>query len=279
MFKGSVGKGDRIMFWLDPWLKEKPLCELFPNIFALEVVKSCSVRDRVSGCWLWKHDPSPGVETDELASLLEDIASVMLSSREDGWRWLGDPNGSFAVKSVKRVLVEASPVSVSYVLEWNKWVPGKCNLFVWRAEMGRIPTADALSRRGLQVGDGLCPLCKSEAESIDHLFTSCFVATVIWQKVSHWCNIPPIFAFDFNDLLEMHKSSHINVAAKPVIQGIVFLTLWCLWRARNKAVFAGVEAKVESIFCDVKSLGFLWFKYRSRNNHISWSDWCNFSLM
>ncbi|MFS7950996.1 putative reverse transcriptase zinc-binding domain-containing protein [Helianthus anomalus] len=278
LFRGVVGKGDRIMFWLDPWLREKPLCEIFPNIFALEVVKSCSIRDRLEGTWLWKHDPEPGEELDELSVIMDELAEVSLNSNEDGWRWLGDPKGSFSVKSVKSVLAEASSVGVDFVLEWNKWVPSKCNLLVWKAEMGRIPTADALSKRGIVTGEGLCPLCKSETESVDHLFTSCIVAAVLWQKVSIWCRIPPIFAFSFKDLLEVHVSSRVSVTMQPVIQGVVFTVVWCLWMARNKASFSGIEAKVESIFCNVKSLGFLWFKYRSKNNHISWLEWCNFSF-
>ncbi|XP_022013959.1 uncharacterized protein LOC110913435 [Helianthus annuus] len=145
--------------------------------------------------------------------------------------------------------------------------------------MNRIPTADALSKRGIVVGDGLCPLCKSEAESVDHLFTSCYVAVILWHKVSRWCRIPPIFAFSFKDLLEVHKSNHVKIAEKMIVQGVVYSALWCLWAARNKGIFSGVEVKVENIFCELKSLGFLWFKYRSRNNHISWLDWCNFDLM
>ncbi|MFS7973729.1 hypothetical protein Hanom_Chr09g00860101 [Helianthus anomalus] len=59
----------------------------------------------------------------------------------------------------------------------------------------------------------------------------------------------------------------------------MFSALWCLWVARNEAIFSGIEVKVENIFCNLKSLGFLWFKYRSRHNHISWSDWCSFSVV
>uniref|UniRef100_A0A251T0L8 Putative reverse transcriptase zinc-binding domain-containing protein n=1 Tax=Helianthus annuus TaxID=4232 RepID=A0A251T0L8_HELAN len=110
---------------------------------------------------------------------MSDLSSVCLSNREDGWRWLGDSTGSSFVKSVKFVLSEATVNRASYVLNWNKWVPSKCNFFVWKAVMYRIPTADALSKRGIVVADGLCPLCKSEAD----LFTSCYIAVIMWQKV------------------------------------------------------------------------------------------------
>ncbi|KAJ0548259.1 putative reverse transcriptase zinc-binding domain-containing protein [Helianthus annuus] len=177
------------------------------------------------------------------------------------------------------MLAEGSASNAEYILDWNKWVPSKCNIFVWRAVLNRIPTSNALIRRGIMVGDGFCPLCKSDYESVDHLFTACLFATVLWQKVSRWCRIPPIFAFSFKDLLEVYNSAHVNTTVRPIVHGILFSSAWCLWKARNKALFSGVEVNVDCIFSEVKSLGFLWCKYRSRNSHISCSDWCNFSFM
>ncbi|MFS7990640.1 hypothetical protein Hanom_Chr11g01061281 [Helianthus anomalus] len=81
------------------------------------------------------------------------------------------------------------------------------------------------------------------------------------------------------DLLEVHASSRVSASVKSIVQGIVYAAIWCLWTARNKAAFSGIESKVEIIFCNVMSLGFLWFKYRSKNNHISWLEWCRFSFM
>ncbi|KAJ0532716.1 hypothetical protein HanIR_Chr09g0400091 [Helianthus annuus] len=47
------------MFWLDPCLLDVPLNSRFPSLFKLEVVKTCSIRDRLEGegLWLWGHDP------------------------------------------------------------------------------------------------------------------------------------------------------------------------------------------------------------------------------
>ncbi|XP_021992095.1 uncharacterized protein LOC110888906 [Helianthus annuus] len=182
--RGKAGRGDCISFWLDPWLLETPLMEKFPNLFALETVKNCSVRDRVLGVWLWKHDPELVDELGELIELNEAVASVLLNDSEDVWVWLPDQANSFSVRSIKKVMSGSSVDSSRYVLEWNKWIPMKCNFFVWRASLNRIPTLDALRRRGINVGDGLCPLCKTENETVEHIFTSCITVAVLWQKIS-----------------------------------------------------------------------------------------------
>ncbi|XP_076933961.1 uncharacterized protein LOC143600047 [Bidens hawaiensis] len=145
--------------------------------------------------------------------------------------------------------------------------------------MNRIPTKDALIRRGISVGDGLCSLCGSEEESVTHLFTSCVVATVLWQKVSGWCHIPNIFAFSFRDLVEIHSHSRLGAAKKIVVQGILVTACWCLWKARNNAVFSAGQVKVEDIFSEVKALSFFWFKHRSKFKNIIWNDWCRFVIM
>ncbi|XP_021996027.1 uncharacterized protein LOC110893218 [Helianthus annuus] len=138
--------------------------------------------------------------------------------------------------------------------------------------MSRIPTAVALRRGGIDAGDGLCPLCRSEVETADHLLTSCITACVLWQKVSKWCWIPPIFAFSTRDLLEIHKNGSLKDKEREALHGIIVVACWCLWLARNKVKFSDVEVKVDNVFSDVKSLGLLWFKNRCKNNPISWAD-------
>ncbi|MFS8022342.1 putative reverse transcriptase zinc-binding domain-containing protein [Helianthus anomalus] len=170
-------------------------------------------------------------------------------------------------------------VLTTYVMDWCGWVPSKCNILVWRADLKRIPTADALLKRGIMIGEGLCPFCKSAPESVDHIFTSCFFAAVLWQKISRWCRIPPIFAFSFKDLLDIHKGGHISVKERAVIQGIIYISCWSIWASRNRVIFSNSEFKVDKVFSDIKSLGFLWYKHRSRCSALSWVDWCKFVNM
>ncbi|XP_022040060.1 uncharacterized protein LOC110942593 [Helianthus annuus] len=256
-FKGYVGNGENILFWLDPWLRDVPLMEVFPKLFMLETVKNCSVRDRLTGEWLWKHDPVMEDEIIELDALIAEVAAVSLRDRKDDWKWLPDRSGLFSVRSVKKLFEVAEVDNNRYVIERCKWVPIKCNVFVWRVELNRIPTADALRKRGIQVGNGVCPLCKTDDESVEHIFTSCIVAVILWQKVSWWCGMAPIYAFSVKDLLDVHKDRNINSGVKHVVQGIMFISVWCLWLARNRAVFSNADVKVDSVFSEVR-------------------DWCKF---
>ncbi|XP_021980099.1 uncharacterized protein LOC110876232 [Helianthus annuus] len=205
-FKGIVGNGEGVCFWLDPWLLDEPLKFRFPSLFRLEMVKGCSVKDRVGsdGIWLWRHEPNEDDEASELTGLMDLIWNFPLSDRRDAWRWLGCNSGVFSVSSVKSIILNSFDFSSRFVMKWCSWVPIKCNLFAWKAEMGRIPTTEALKKRGVIIEDEVCPLCSSEEETVDHLFTSCLVTSVLWQKVCTWSRVPLFFAFSFRDLLELY---------------------------------------------------------------------------
>ncbi|KAJ0878597.1 putative RNA-directed DNA polymerase [Helianthus annuus] len=280
-FKGEVGSGVDIYFWLDPWIAEEPLKDLFPLLFRLETVKNCSVSDRLAGgiCWLWSSDPEGVEEIQELASLSGLISSVVLRSSRDKWRWSGDASGLFTVKSVKHLLVRGRCDPEFFVLDWSNWIPIKHNILAWRIVLNRIPTYDALLARSIVSQPGTCPLCGDEDESVSHLFISCRIADLVWHKVSRWCRIPTIYAFSTKDLFEVHKFSHMSRTDSKVLQGIIIIACWCIWLARNKAVFEGYQAKAEEIFGNVRSMGFFLFKHRSLFQSISWSDWCKFVIM
>ncbi|MFS7952746.1 hypothetical protein Hanom_Chr07g00610561 [Helianthus anomalus] len=83
------------------------------------------------------------------------------------------------------------------------------------------------------------------------------VASVIWQKISLWCRISPIFVFSFKDLLVIHKYIPGNKTKKKVIQSIIVVACWCLWKARNEMIFSNRPVKVEKIMGEVMAYSFL----------------------
>ncbi|PWA83317.1 RNA-directed DNA polymerase, eukaryota [Artemisia annua] len=247
MFKGSVGDGADIAFWIDPWVADLPLKELAPSLFRLEKYKKCKVKDRLivsGGCtsvkWKWKHRPAEPVEMAQLVLLdrLVVESSIVLSSRSDRWLWSGNADGMFSVAEVKKFLLSGVDASNNFVMDWCKWVPIKCNVFAWRAALGGIPTSVSLLKRHVLVADIGCQICGHGDESIEHLFTSCLVASVLWQGISQWCKVPNIYAFSFGDLLELHNFVGLKGIAKEVFHGIIMIGCWSLWKARNELRFS-----------------------------------------
>ncbi|KAF5756496.1 putative reverse transcriptase zinc-binding domain-containing protein [Helianthus annuus] len=164
-------------------------------------------------------------------------------------------------------------------MDWCNWVPLKCNIFVWRAEMDRIATVEALAKRGVLISDDMCFHCRSGPDSVDHLLVGCELALGLWEKISFWCRVQNFFAFSVRDLLEMSNYCNKGATEKAALQGIVVIACWFLWVARNNHRFSGKRCCVDDIFSEVRSTSFLWFKQRSKFGEIVWLDWCKFVFM
>lgn len=280
-FKGVVGVGDLVAFWLDPWVGNEPLKDVCPNLFRLEKNKKCKVMCRMGsgGHWNWYREPDTSSELEELFFLVNVVEHVALSERKDEWKWLGEKSGKFSVRSIRSLFYSGADFSNIYVYKWCKWIPAKCNIFMWQAEMSRIPSADSLIRRKMVGIDGLCSLCGEDQESVDHIFTSCRVAMVVWNHICNWTRVQRFFAFSFRDLIEVHDHVGLKGKAKWVFQGIVIISCWVIWRARNKRRFEGIDVRTVEVISEIKSLGFLWVCSRAKLSRLSWSDWCKYVIV
>ncbi|XP_022015087.1 uncharacterized protein LOC110914609 [Helianthus annuus] len=212
MLRGVVGDGLEIRFWYDPWLNDHVLKDRFPNIFRLEKEKTCCVADRCRGSgedtivsWSWNKLPETVAEVQERSECEVMLQNVFMQNRPDQWQWAASADHSYSVGEVKKWL--RSEVGNSnqnagrFVYVWCKWVPNKCNIFMWRAELDRLPTKLALRRRSIQVEDTVCSLCGEGEETVDHLFTTCSVLCGVWSVLSSWCKVPQMYAFTFKDLM------------------------------------------------------------------------------
>ncbi|PWA51973.1 RNA-directed DNA polymerase, eukaryota, Reverse transcriptase zinc-binding domain protein [Artemisia annua] len=285
-FRGNVGSGSDIAFWIDPWLLNVPLMTVCPRLFSLEMFRRCIVGDRLIKSdlgivrnWNWKRPISAEEEMAECEVLSRLLDGFVMTDSKDKWKWVGASDGVFSVGAVRRLMSIDRDFSNIHVFDWCKWIPIKCNIFGWRAEMGKIPTALALRHRNIPIIDVSCPFCDDVEETVDHLFTGCLVANALWQHVASWCKVPNWFAFSFKDLMEIHEFVGLSGRAKVIFHGITLLGCWCIWRARNRIKFQKKKERVENIIGEVKVLGFLWAKNRAKMSSFSWNDWCNFVNM
>ncbi|KAM0042518.1 putative reverse transcriptase zinc-binding domain-containing protein [Helianthus debilis subsp. tardiflorus] len=173
--------------------------------------------------WDWMREPRSTQETEEWENLFGILGSSRGSGKEDSWKWLGDDSGSFSVASVRGRLHEDLETSNNYVMKWSKWIPSKCSIFMWRAEMNRLPTLDTLKRRNIQVDSSTCIICGTNEETVEHILIGCRVANVVWSFVSSWSKVPPIFGISVRDLMELHNHVNLSAIKKSALQ---VLLLW-----------------------------------------------------
>ncbi|KAM0016914.1 putative reverse transcriptase zinc-binding domain-containing protein [Helianthus debilis subsp. tardiflorus] len=245
LLKCKAGKGDNVRFWLDHWLDNGCLKDSFPDLFRLENNKLCTMEDRLwlgsvncqlTPIWSWQQPPSSASEVESLQQVLDLLQVRLLQQVDDCWRWEGDPNGIFSVAAVRSWLTAVNMPTSGASFDWCKWVPSKCNIFMWRVVMNRIPTKQALSRRNIFVEDNLCVLCEDGEETVEHLFSACGVSTKAWEGIARWCGIPS-FIFSLADLMELHKLETLSNPLKEIIKGVVIIFCWRVWKARNEKIF------------------------------------------
>ncbi|MFS7935394.1 putative reverse transcriptase zinc-binding domain-containing protein [Helianthus anomalus] len=99
---------------------------------------------------------------------------VRLNQNQDKWEWIGVADKDFSTNAMKRLLDSNRISSVVYVPEECRLIPLKCNIFIWRAELGKIAMMDEFRKRNVGGGNSVCSLCEEVDESIEHIFTNCF---------------------------------------------------------------------------------------------------------
>ncbi|XP_021995600.1 uncharacterized protein LOC110892758 [Helianthus annuus] len=280
LLSAKVRNGLTVKFWSDNWVGLTVLKDRWPKLYCLEKDKQCVVADRL--IWdgsMWRFTPNwkHGLSTVEEISEMQDVDFLLnnssLSSEVDRWFWGEDGNEPMSVASVKKWIRKGTEVLRDHSMIWESWVPNKVNLFIWRAEMDRIPTKEALIRIHVNIQDDSCALCNSATENVMHLFTGCYFACGVWSAVGIWCDIGPVMAFDFIDLLHVQDQSHRGKWAQKIIRVIVYITCWVVWKLRNERIFQGANPKVVDAVARIKSWPFLWLKNRSKYTCIEWKDW------
>nr|XP_043618453.1 uncharacterized protein LOC122590149 [Erigeron canadensis] len=213
LFKGEVGDGSTIKFWLDSWACEEPLKDRYPRLFKLEREKKCVVKERfeadnrkLGNACNWTRKSLSVDEIDEWNNLFHLLSPVVLTYNRNKWKWIGSSDGRFSVKSAKVFLRSGVDYSERFVFNWSKWVTKKCNVFMWRVSLDRLPTMVALKARKCTFESTICDLCGEADETIERVLCCCNLAVSIWYRIDIWCKVSCIYFFrlkTFSKLISM----------------------------------------------------------------------------
>ncbi|GJV06756.1 RNA-directed DNA polymerase, eukaryota, reverse transcriptase zinc-binding domain protein, partial [Tanacetum coccineum] len=153
--------------------------------------------------------PRGGAELSQLEALQDILKDVMFSDQHDTWIWSLDGADGFFVASVRQLVDSHILVVDQFATRWNRCVPIKINVFMWRLLLNKLPSRVNLDRRGIDVGSILCPICQDDVES--------------WYS---WLD-------------SLHASSKVRL----FLEGAGGTLLWSIWSFRNRLVFSSSPPK------------------------------------
>jgi hypothetical protein len=96
---------------------------------------------------------------------------------------------------------------------------------------------------------GRCPLCKSDIETVIHLFNFCPFAISVWNLISKELNLKRIWSGD--TLADCLKIWYLD---KMVPSHIATYIIWYIWKERNKTLFEDSSPSIHAVLYKILAL-------------------------
>ncbi|GKC88619.1 RNA-directed DNA polymerase, eukaryota, reverse transcriptase zinc-binding domain protein [Tanacetum coccineum] len=210
----EIGNGADSRFWEDTWCGEQPLKAMFPRIYLLDTDKSCSIASRVR---------------------LLDWSSVLRRNPRGGSR---DPSSGFSVASVRSLVDSHMLDTVNDSTRWNKNIPIKVNVFLWRLKLNKLPSRVNLDRRGIEIESILCPSCHEDIETINHSFFNYGMAKDLWSLLAKWWELDISVCSNIAEWFEWFDSLRVPSKVRLFLEGVTGTLMWSIWNYRNNLIFS-----------------------------------------
>jgi len=278
----KLGRGDKVRFWEDVWIGDTSLKSLFQRLYSLSVYQEYKIED--VGVWEgsewkwrleWRRDRFEW-ESELEANLFEHIVRADVKKTKNDIRVWGTEeletySVNVAYKNLSNGTREAYHASFEFI--WKAKAFPTILSTTWRVFLNRIPTREALSRRGVQMSSVACVLCEAKEESYKHLFLECEYAQQVWSLCLKWLGFKLV---QHNDLKDHFVSFHIpQVSSKQnlVLKGIWTAILRCIWDQRNSILFKQEVVDAEEILQMAQLKSWLWLKHKAAFHSHSFADW------
>lgn len=201
-----VGDGRETSFWNDVWVENQPLSSSFPRLYALCQNKSDYVSEKgewSEGVWEWKWSWSRELRDCERVGFIELMSilnkSIPKQGTGDSWVWKTAKIGCYTTNAAYKEILKRQMVQNqgeekdAFSKLWKNIAPQKAKAMTWRAMKDKLPTRVNLFKRKVisSVVEAICPICKEEPETIDHLLLTCKGTNSIWYKIFHWLKMVP----------------------------------------------------------------------------------------
>eukprot|EP00253_Pinus_taeda_P001598 PITA_01598 len=248
----KVGDGQNVRIGRDPWVGCNASYALSPGPLRHLGNKGIITLNQVEkvgpySIWgqTWKNAEDLGLNIrwhNEWASYIEELqrSNFRIKNDQDVLLWAQGKTGVYSPKDGYSFLMNKKGWAVPEWWSKNLWklkCPLKARIFLWCILKRKIPTWDILQSRFF-IGPGRCPLCKSDGETINHLFTSCPVSLRIWGELIGLLNINAQW-----ESVQMDEAwrNWWNKHPDGNLRNLPPIFFWGLWLARNKCLFQDLE--------------------------------------
>ena len=181
-----MGDGTCVKFWDDVWCRDRPLKEVFPDLYNISRTRDASVSEVmcfVNGRVSWDIQFRRLMNDQESQSL--DSFMVLIYSTKvrdvgsDNLCWKPVSSQGFKVSGYYHSISPSTGISFPWKMVWQSKVPPRVAFFSWTAALGKILTIDNLRKRHFVVLEW-CFICKRCGESVDHLLLHCPIACLVF---------------------------------------------------------------------------------------------------
>ncbi|GJU10674.1 hypothetical protein Tco_1133070 [Tanacetum coccineum] len=167
--------------------------------------------------------------------------------------------------------------TLAHATTWDKSIPRKVNVFMWRLFLDRLPHRLNLSSRGSSASLSYEDVIQVTRIVICNFHHVCDIATDMWKLVFRWCDIPLFQASSWDSFNDWIISWHASKEKKHRFYVITTSVLWWLWRYRNSVTFSSQPLRKSDLFDNVRFSLFSWLHNRDHMK-LSWNDWLMYPL-
>ncbi|XP_050232953.1 uncharacterized protein LOC126681456 [Mercurialis annua] len=275
----KVGNGEDIKFWKDIWFEGQvlPLFKSHSQLYNLSLNQDDYLNilaDNEGGIseLKWKRRLRVGEAHcwENLQGMFGQIRIIYDQPDRPLWcsKEVRFSSSSFCSLNLGRI-----DSNVSFlVCVWNKKIPPRIQFFTWLLYRERLSSNWFLFQRGLLAEDQqFCSLCTVRETGL-HIVLHCSKAWVFWCimlsriQISGWSAPPSIDAFYF-EWISLAKPKFRNLWGT-----IWFISVWELWKARNKRVFADTSTSYKDLVFLCISKGVIHYRYHNPSFPYSGND-------
>ena len=177
--------------------------------------------------------------------LLKYTVTLPIGDLSDILCWNSSGDGELTSKIAYNTITGTNPKVLWANLLWNSYIPPSRSFITWRLIHNKLPTNENLRRRGCYIVS-ICSFCFKNAESAQHLFFNCPVASILWE----WLAKGTAQTLDCTNCLNLILG-RVGIGSKLVQQllnSAIIHIIWAIWIERNHRNFHNKQQAITTLF-------------------------------